>query len=652
MAVLAAGFALGAAPAMATTRYATTLGVNTGTCSTQGSACNVTRAFGQAVAGDTVSIGPGTYTVTATIDVTVRVDVVATSPASARPTIQSNTSSVVPLKLDNGSDGSTVTHLALVQQQANTIAVQVLHGATLTDVTVTSKATCVQAYGSETVRLDQVTALQNGSTSGYPCLQGSSTGPMTIKHSTVAAPIFTAIQLNSGSVDDSTVSGSVGLQIANPTSSARRDQISATSYGARLEDGALLADSLVSVSASGAATAVATSTTGTAENVTAVGVGAGAIGFEAITSGFPIDMTGSLTVHDSIVRAAEVDVKADPAPSSCSFPPCEPGTLHIDHSDFATTSGTIDDAGGNVHGDPLFASASDFHLQRGSPAIDAGLATTNTGTTDVAAAPRVVGAAVDMGAYEFQGGAPLVTTGVVTAVSATGATLNGTVDSGDLTTTATFAYGDSTAYGATIAGGSVAPAAGPAAVSAQLTGLQPAHTYHVRLSAANADGNVDGTDVTFTTPSTSTGAGTGTPPPTQTPTPTKTPTQPPTVAIPAVSRFAFAPARFSVRRGSHIGFSLSEPAAVRITFSRTLRGRRHGHACLASGRRHVPKPARCTRHVALKRELTPSGLAAGAHSIAFTAMLPRGSYRATIVATATGAARASTPVTTTFVVTR
>jgi parallel beta-helix repeat protein len=82
---------------------------------------------------------------------------------------------------------------------------------------------------------------------------------------------------------------------------------------------------------------------------------------------------------------------------------------HVDHNlayatdsglGFAAECGTQYGAG-NVSADPGFAGAGDFHLRAGSPAIDAG----NGSIPDLRAAdldgnPRVVGPAVDLGAYE------------------------------------------------------------------------------------------------------------------------------------------------------------------------------------------------------------------------------------------------------------
>lgn len=54
--------------------------------------------------------------------------------------------------------------------------------------------------------------------------------------------------------------------------------------------------------------------------------------------------------------------------------------------------------------DPLFVDpgAGDFRLQASSPCINAGLNASDAGAIDLAGRPRVAGATVDIGAYEFQ----------------------------------------------------------------------------------------------------------------------------------------------------------------------------------------------------------------------------------------------------------
>ena len=56
-----------------------------------------------------------------------------------------------------------------------------------------------------------------------------------------------------------------------------------------------------------------------------------------------------------------------------------------------------------LHSNPLFvnAAALDFDLQSGSPAIDAGVSTAPTVTTDFDGIARPQGAAIDIGAFEY-----------------------------------------------------------------------------------------------------------------------------------------------------------------------------------------------------------------------------------------------------------
>ena len=94
---------------------------------------------------------------------------------------------------------------------------------------------------------------------------------------------------------------------------------------------------------------------------------------------------------------------------------------------------------------------------------------------------------------------PGATTGSATQVTATTATVNGTVDPNKQDTTYHFEYGKTTAYG------TATPAQGPLkgnsgkSVSSQLTQLAPSTTYHFQLVATNASGTAQGADKTFTT---------------------------------------------------------------------------------------------------------------------------------------------------------
>ena len=95
---------------------------------------------------------------------------------------------------------------------------------------------------------------------------------------------------------------------------------------------------------------------------------------------------------------------------------------------------------------------------------------------------------------------PSVTTNAASSKSATGATLNGTVNAGNASTTVTFEYGTSNSYGTTVtAAESPVTGISGTSVSKAITGLTPNTTYHYRVSGVNTAGTVNGSDLTFTT---------------------------------------------------------------------------------------------------------------------------------------------------------
>jgi len=96
--------------------------------------------------------------------------------------------------------------------------------------------------------------------------------------------------------------------------------------------------------------------------------------------------------------------------------------------------------------------------------------------------------------------APTATTNAATLMSSNGATLNGTVNANNASTTVTFEYGPTASYGTTVTA-TPSPVAGMAdtVVSTTVTGLLPNTTYHYRVAAVNSAGTTNGLDQTFTT---------------------------------------------------------------------------------------------------------------------------------------------------------
>jgi len=97
--------------------------------------------------------------------------------------------------------------------------------------------------------------------------------------------------------------------------------------------------------------------------------------------------------------------------------------------------------------------------------------------------------------------APAATTDAASGITAGAATLNGTVSSNGASTTVTFEYGQTTAYGqgAAAAPSPLAPGAFNAPVSATVTGLTCNTPYHFRVVAVNSVSATNGDDMTFTT---------------------------------------------------------------------------------------------------------------------------------------------------------
>jgi len=94
---------------------------------------------------------------------------------------------------------------------------------------------------------------------------------------------------------------------------------------------------------------------------------------------------------------------------------------------------------------------------------------------------------------------PTAFTNAVTNIGATTATLNGTVNASNFSTTVIFEYGTDAGYGSTIAAVQ-SPLTGSSniAVSAGVTGLTSNITYHYRVIAENCRGITFGADQTFT----------------------------------------------------------------------------------------------------------------------------------------------------------
>jgi CSLREA domain-containing protein len=274
-------------------------------------------------------------------------------------------------------------------------------------------------------------------------------------------------------------------------------------------------------------------------------------------------------------------------------------------------------------------------LEAGSPAIDAVPATgAGCTATDQRGVGRPQGGACDIGAYEHA--PPGVLTAAPAAISATGATLDGQLNPNAQSSGYHFEYGTTTDYGSWTAPQTAIPGVAPTLVSALVSGLAPATTYHYRLVASNADGTSIGADQTFaTTAAGSAGAGFG----------------------PRFLSASVRPRVFAVQRrgaagrsgrrhplaGTTFTYSLSERAHVVFTIAQILPGRRVGRMCLAPTRRN--RTSRACARLGKARGFAVDAVA-GPNITRFTGRiggraLTPGRYQVTLLATDAAGRRSS-----------
>ena len=135
-------------------------------------------------------------------------------------------------------------------------------------------------------------------------------------------------------------------------------------------------------------------------------------------------------------------------------------------------------------------------LLSGSMAVDRGIAS-GCPATDQRGVARPQQGGCDIGAYEF--GPPATATGNPANVKASSVLLAGTLVPNLRATTYRFEYGTTAAYGSATTTQAIGAGNAAVPVSAAVTGLKAATTYHYRLVGTNADAAAGGVDRTFRT---------------------------------------------------------------------------------------------------------------------------------------------------------
>jgi hypothetical protein len=166
--------------------------------------------------------------------------------------------------------------------------------------------------------------------------------------------------------------------------------------GCVARDSLLLADGPLSIGLVGSA--FEDGFTGVVRNVTAIASGTESVGIlgeygPALPGNYTIDVKNTIAEGAADLYASE---------GTNGF-----GNIVVANSNFDRPKldfgAKLTDAGGNQATAPLFVNAAggDYREAAGSPTIDAGVADPLVGATDLLGSPRIVGGAIDIGAYEF-----------------------------------------------------------------------------------------------------------------------------------------------------------------------------------------------------------------------------------------------------------
>jgi hypothetical protein len=340
-----------------------------------------------------------------------------------------------------------------------------------------------------------------------------------------------------------------------------------------------------------------------ARNITAWATGTGSIGVLSSSnySSFGMGMCigqghGQVDIVASIAHGDGKDIQVSKDGDACGPTP----TMVVSYSDFQTkgeVAATIDTTGGHnvalVPSAVFVAPGTDFHELASAATIDAGITDASTGTTDVDDLARVR-STIDMGSAEFFAPA-------VTATPATkGPTFNGTVAPLGMATTVRFEFGPDTGYGTTTNPSDVAADNALHNMTVTPAGLDPAQTWHYRLSASQGNVNytrtVTSADAVYTPDAPDPG-------PTPTPDDSTPPDNTPPVVTPPALMFSDL---------------VSAPSAAHCVKRTRLRLRLRkvkGMTIVSAGIKVTGRPVRHVRGKALTRAIVLRRLPAGRFTV-------------------------------------
>ena len=413
------------AVADAATRYVKQGGATSGNCLTPATACSYSRVLNDAAGptqpGDTVMVASGTYNVSpAEVLVKELVHVVGAS-GGPRPVFTGGDSNSPTFKLIAPAGGSTLTNLDIRASGNSSAALWTDVGITAQQLTLSSNAICAYLNApASTLRDTTATAAATGSACITAVQPGTTLRNVDVTQSNAFG---TAIYIGgSGSTAEDlfVISAGEGGLIANTAAGdrviVRRSVISASGYHGVVAGGGpvLITDSFLRSGGAGGAALSVSSGDAQIRNVTAIAAGSNSHALRIESA--PPGNTGNLLARNVIARGIYAGIviqpgKPDPLciampPGTCIYPDHVPGTAGRSHSNVGSALGGVQDLGGNLDGPPGFvdAAAGDYRLAAGSSSIDAGTADPLNGPLDYYGLPRTLGAAPDLGAYEFDPG--------------------------------------------------------------------------------------------------------------------------------------------------------------------------------------------------------------------------------------------------------
>ena len=384
-----------------------------------------------------------------------------------------------------------------VNPQGNETTVTFVYGTdpTLTTGTTTTAAQAIASVGTAEPVATALSGLQPGTTYYYEVVAtnpgGTVDGQILSFTTAASAPLATTQAAAGVTATAATLNGSV-----NPQGSATTVDFV---YGT---DPMLMTGTTTT-----AAQSIGSGTSAVAVNAALTGLQPGTTYYEEVVATNSIGTTdGSILSFTTPAAAsaplattqAATDVTATAATLNGSVNPQGSATTvdFVYGTDPILMTGTTTTAAQSIGSgtSAVAVNAALTGLQPGTTYYEEVVATSAGGTTDGSILSFTTPAAAS---------APLATTQAATGVTATAATLNGSVNPQGSATTVDFVYGTDPMLmtgTTTTAAQSIGSGTSAVAVNAALTGLQPGTTYYEEVVATSAGGTTDGSILSFTTP--------------------------------------------------------------------------------------------------------------------------------------------------------